>query len=358
MSKQNDEMIDLPGLGPAIRVETDTFLALKNTGRIIDVRSPGEYEHGHIPGAINAPLFDDEGRAEVGTLYKKRGKKAAITRGFELVAPRLEELRQTILRNAKGKAIRIHCWRGGMRSESVAWLAQRSGLTVYLLKNGYKAYRHSVLEAVNQELRLRVISGLTGAGKTDALLELEALGQQVIDLEGLANHKGSAFGALGQEKQPTTEQFENNLHEKLGTLNLRKGIYIEDESKSIGRVFLPEALHLQMAKAPTIILDTPYEARVERLVKDYTDFPKEEIIESIERLTKRLGGQRVKECREAVLKGDFQAAVREVLGYYDKQYDYLIATKHPNAPRLELKSLTPSAIAEQLITQDWEALLC
>ncbi len=341
------------GMGELIGVSPYTFLRLQRTGRIIDVRSPGEFARGHIPGAVNVPLFDDEQRAEVGTLYKQRGRRVALTRGFELIGERMEDIRQALIRNSRGHAVRIHCWRGGMRSESVAWLAQRSGLNVYLLRGGYKAYRHHVLEGNAQPLPLRIVGGLTGAGKTDILQALEQLGEQVVDLEGLANHKGSAFGALGQEKQPSTEMFENLLFERLEQLDLARPIYMEDESRSIGRIFLPEQLHAHMAAAPTVVVDTPRTARVERLVRDYTCFPPEEIVAAIEKLSKRLGSQRVRQCCDMVRTGDMQAAVSDILTYYDKQYSYLIETKHPHAPWLEAEGLSVEDIAQKLTEQEW-----
>ncbi len=341
------------GMGELIGVSPYTFLRLQRTGRIVDVRSPGEFARGHIPGAVNVPLFDDEQRAEVGTLYKQRGRRVALTRGFELIGERMEDIRQALLRGSRGRALRIHCWRGGMRSESVAWLAQRSGLSVYLLRGGYKAYRQHVLEGNAQPRPIRIVGGLTGAGKTDILHALERLGEQVVDLEGLAHHKGSAFGAMGQEKQPSTEMFENLLFERLEQLDPHRPVYLEDESRSIGRVFLPEALHARMAAAPTIVVDTPRGARVERLVRDYTGFPPEEIVAAIEKLSKRLGGQRVAQCCELVRSGDMEAAVSDILAYYDRQYRYLIETKHPHAPWMEVEGLDVDQIARRLLAQDW-----
>ena len=193
----------------------EEFLDKAQTLPIIDVRSPGEYQHAHIPGAISIPLFDNDERAQVGTKYKNAGKDSAVLLGLSLVGPKLADfVKQSKKLNPQGKEVLVHCWRGGMRSSSFAWLLDTAGLTASTLVGGYKAYRNTVLSAFSEPHNLIILGGKTGSGKTDILKELARQGEQIIDLEGLANHKGSTYGAIGQAPQPATEQFENLVHQQ------------------------------------------------------------------------------------------------------------------------------------------------
>ena len=194
-------------------IEASEFLEKAETIPVLDLRSPGEYEDGHITGAINMPLFDDDERAKVGTKYKQVSKEEAMLLGLDIVGPKMSDMVRKAMSLAVNGEICLYCWRGGMRSGSVAWLLSTAGLKVTRLVKGYKAYRHHIREAFSQDVNLIVIGGMTGSGKTDILLEMLEQGHQVLDLEGYANHKGSAFGMLGQEKQPSSEQFENDTYE-------------------------------------------------------------------------------------------------------------------------------------------------
>ena len=173
---------------------------LLSGGTLLDVRTPAEFRQGHIPAAANLPLFSDAERAEVGTLYKQQGRQAAVRRGLALVGPRMEAMATDLVawsERSAGKPLRLHCWRGGMRSASVAWLAQQLELPVLLLEGGYKSYRRWVLELFERSWPLRLLGGRTGSGNTDLLLALQELGAAVVDLEWLAHHRGSSFGGLG-----------------------------------------------------------------------------------------------------------------------------------------------------------------
>ena len=332
-----------------LRVSPEAFLNLQEAGSIVDVRSPSEYIHAHIPGAINVPLFSDAVRAEIGTLYTKVGREQAIARGFKDLNGRLESLRNTLLSQAASGAVRIHCWRGGMRSESVAWLVERSGYVPYLLEGGYKNYRHSVLSQFAQPYELLVLSGMTGAGKAEVLLELQKLGEQVIDLEGLAHHKGSAFGWLGEEPQPSTEQFENELAYQLRALSPKRRLWLEDESKNIGKVLIPTGLYKQMSCAPRIVLETEPQARLERLLRVYTHYAPEELVACVEKIRKRLGGDKANECIQLILTGALAPAIELVLAYYDKQYRYGITSKNTEYQIIRPESSVPREIALQLL---------
>ena len=296
---------------------------------LIDVRSPGEFKQGHIPNAINLPLFTDAERAVIGTLYKQNGHDAAVLEGLRIVGPKMAPLVEEATRIAPDKKLRVHCWRGGMRSNSVAWLFRQAGFKVEVLAGGYKNYRQQVLSSLAKPLPLVVLSGSTGSGKTYILHELKILGEQVIDLEGLAHHKGSAFGALGQGQQPSIEQFENNLCVEIGQFDLNKPIWIEDEARKIGSVFIQDHLWNQMKQAPLFNLDIPISERLDFLVKEYGHFEKEALGASILKIQKRLGGQHVKACFEALELGNLHFVAEVTLRYYDQTYAFGQSKRDP-----------------------------
>ncbi len=334
---------------PVVRVSVATFLNLRNAGNIIDVRSPKEFAHAHIPEAVNLPLFSDAVRAEIGTLYTRVGRDAAITRGFEDLSGRLENYRKALLENTKEGILRIHCWRGGMRSECVAWLAERSGCTVYLLEGGYKSFRNYVLQTFEEQRNIVILAGMTGAGKTEVLQAMLSMGVYMVDLEGLAHHKGSAFGTIGETPQPSTEQFENELALNLRAIPSQEPLWLEDESKNIGKVLIPIPLFNQMLRAPRIQLETDEEKRLDRLYRIYTHCLPEELIECVEKIRKRLGTEKANECIEFIRNGELRSAISCVLSYYDKQYRHGLAT-HPT-PLLTIipKTTDVHAIARQIL---------
>ena len=288
---------------------------------IIDVRSPGEFARGHIPGAVNMPLFDDEERAMVGTLYKQAGRDAAVLEGLRIVGPKLSSIVERATELAPDRRIAVHCWRGGERSGSMAWLLDKAGFQeVFTLKGGYKAFRNHVLASFTKSFDLLVLGGYTGTGKTETLQHLKALGEQVIDLEALAHHKGSSFGALGEAPQPTSEHFENLIWAELMRVSPDKPLWVEDESLMVGRAKIPEAFFAQLRDAPLLFAEMPIEERSDRLVVDYGRFPKQMLAEATKRIEKRLGPQHCKAALEALEAGDLYQVARITLGYYDKAY--------------------------------------
>ena len=287
---------------------------------IIDVRSPIEFAQGHIPGAVNVPLFDDDQRAEIGTLYRKAGRQEAILRALELTGPRMRSISESVLELNRSGVIHVHCWRGGMRSRSVAWLLEQVDLDVVVLNGGYKSFRRHVLESFKLPLPLVVLSGLTGAGKTKQLQLLAAEGQQVVDLEALANHRGSAFGNIGLAPQPTVEHFENQLFAELHQLDLSKPIWVEDESRHIGTAQLPHHFFEQLRNAPALFMEVDRPHRRAMIDDEYGNLPQDELIASIRRVTKRMGGQNVKAAVEAIESNRMPDAIDLLLDYYDKLY--------------------------------------
>ncbi|CRF33002.1 sulfurtransferase [Brachyspira suanatina] len=308
-------------------IDIEEFLKLANYDElpIIDVRSPIEYNHAHIPNAHNVYLFNDEERKDVGTIYKQIGRKEAILKGLEYVSVRMTDILKSIDEiankyNSTNKIL-MHCFRGGMRSESTAWLCSSYGYNVYMLKGGYKRYRNYVLDSFERDYKIYLLTGRTGSGKTLILNKLKSIGYNVIDLEKIAKHKGSAFGWINEGEQPSQEQFENNLSYELLKYDINSTLWFEDESLLIGRRAIPKSLFNKMREAQKIIyLDIPKECRAEYIVNTYGKYNINDLKESILKIKKRLGGERLKESLELLDNGNIYECVLNMLYYYDKAY--------------------------------------
>lgn len=330
--------------------EIEKFLELGKQYTMFDVRTPAEFEKGHIPGAINLPLFTNEERVVVGKLYKQVGRQPAILKGLEIVGPKLKEIIKNVSKTTTENTILVHCWRGGMRSGSVSWLLEMYGFKVYTLKKGYKAYRNFVLQQFEKKLKLTVLGGYTGTKKTEILQKLKNKGEQVIDLEKLAHHKGSSFGAIGEDLPPTQEQFENNLAGEIVQINVDKNCWIEDESRTIGKMKIADKLWDQMRNTNVAFLDVPFDKRVENLLEQYGKYNREELIAATERITKRLGGQHAKRAVEAIREGDLKTACEINLAYYDKAYLFgLSARDKKMVDTIKVTEFVPGILAEQLL---------
>ena len=333
----------IPGMK---KLKADEFVAKMKGQVVLDIRTPAEFAEGHLPEAVSFPLFSDEERVKVGTLYKQQGKETAVLKGLELVGPKLKKF---VLQARKLKgALYLYCWRGGMRSSSMAWLLETAGREVYLLEGGYKAYRTYGRELISNGLKLIMLSGPTGSGKTEILHQLELLGHQVLDLEGLANHRGSSFGGIGQPSQPSTEQFTNLIFEKTMEFDLSQPIWVEGESQAIGRVSILNELFSQMNCCQTIRIDPPQEERIVRLLRDYAGFPAEELQRSIENISKRLGGKDTQDTLEALKAGDYRKVTEITLAYYDKGYDFSMARRNTKMIKFVPKSYAPELLAPEL----------
>lgn len=308
-------------------ITLEEFFELRATIPIADVRSEGEFSSGHIPGSISIPVLNNEERKAVGTDYKKKGKEIAIETGHSLVASRLPAMLEQAKLSAVNNELLVYCWRGGLRSEKFCDFAANAGIKTYRLKGGYKAYRQQALQTFAKPFPLIVVGGKTGSGKTEILEQLKAHGEQVIDLEFLANHKGSAFGGLMRGKQPSTEQFQNHLYETLMLTDSNRRLWIEDESMSIGRVFIPESFWQQKASAPVIQIEMKTSDRIERLVREYSPADRSEFLQSMEKITERLGGQNFNAAKELLMKGDWHGTIKILLNYYDKTYLYALDKK-------------------------------
>jgi tRNA 2-selenouridine synthase len=304
------------------------FLKRQQKHPVIDVRTPAEYSKGHIPGAYNIPLFDEAERAEVGLIYKQQNREEAILRGLDFVGPKMRSLIEAVKEIVPTGEILIYCWRGGMRSQSVSWLLNLYGYQTYTLIGGYKAFRREVLACLEQAKNILILGGKTGSGKTDILLALGQLGQDVIDLEGLARHKGSAFGAIGQAPQPSQQTFENELSRQWRHISSESQVWLEDESQRIGKIVLPKTFWDRMQTAQTVYLEVPLALRVDRLVAEYGTYPHQNLEMAIHAIEKRLGPQHAKQALDSLHHGDLEACCHILLTqYYDKAYLYGLARK-------------------------------
>lgn len=317
---------------------------------LIDVRSPGEFARGHIPGVHSLPLFSDAERASVGTLYKQQGRDTAVLEGLRIVGPKMASLVEAARTLAPDGDIGVHCWRGGERSASVAWLLEKAGFNrVFTLEHGYKAFRNHVLAAFPIPWNLLILGGYTGTGKTELLGRLRELGEQVIDLERIANHKGSAYGGIGEGAQPTTEHFENLLWHQLVQFNPERPVWVEDESQLIGRAKVPDAFFAQMRSASVCFVDMPREERAARLVADYGALPKQALAEATTRIQRRLGPQHTKAALEALEAGHLHQMAMITLNYYDKTYARGLALRDPHRTRfIEAGRTDRATLAQRL----------
>lgn len=322
---------------------------LQAPGVILDVRSPGEYEQGYIPGAVSFPLFTNEERAKVGTCYKQQGRDQAVELGFEIAGPKCANFVKQAKSLAPDRRVRVHCWRGGMRSGAIGWILEMAGLEVSVLAGGYKAFRNWVLAQFQVPRSILILGGMTGMGKTDILAALADRGAQVLNLENLANHRGSSYGNLGLPEQPSTEQFENLIAVQWVNFDPAQPVWIEAESKRIGVCRIPDALFQQMDRSPVIEVTRPRSERLQSLVNVYGLSDRQDLIDATERIRKRLGGQRTQAAVKLIQENQLPAACDIILDYYDKTYTYDLHRRHVSIHSLDITGLTPEASADRLL---------
>ena len=321
---------------------------------IIDVRSPAEYAEDHLPGSINCPVLDDAQRIEVGTLYKQHSPFTAKKIGAAYVAENIaRHLRESFQDRPKNWRPLIVCWRGGQRSESMTLIFRRVGWDAQQLEGGYKNYRKQVVDALSElprQLKLSVVCGATGSGKSRVLHALAERGAQVLDLEALACHKGSVLGVLPDSAQPSQKMFESLLLEAIQRFDLSRTVYVEAESRKIGQIHLPNALLETMRASPCLSIEAAFPARVDFLLRDYAYF-----LQAPDWLNSRLDVLRQLQSRETIErwqnyanKGEWRVLVSELLElHYDPLYR---RSQHHNfaglaTPRkLATEDLSPAGI--------------
>lgn len=300
---------------------------------LVDVRSEGEYAEATIPGAVNIPLLDNVQRALVGIAYREKGPQFARRLGLELVAPQLPRFAESCARLAAGRPVVLFCWRGGLRSRFTAGLLDTMGLQVFRISGGYKAYRRYVNEFLNRDflpLKAVVLHGLTGVGKTRLLCDLAEKGVPVLDLEGLAAHRGSVYGKIGMPPSPSQKMFESLIVQALREAGRRGVFVVECESRRLGRLLVPPVVLKTMQQGYRVLLYDTLENRVRRIREDYTAGAGNNVAElqrATAALEKYLGRRRVGGLNEALARGEFEQVFSFLLtAYYDPLYDY------PNGP--------------------------
>lgn len=292
----------------------------------IDVRSPEEYKQATIEGAVNIPLFSDEERKEIGTVYTQESIEKAKRMGIQVVSKKLPQIYDEAMELWKqGKKLVFFCARGGMRSGSIVMLFNSLGINVIKLKGGYKGYRKVVTEELiklNEEVQYIVLHGNTGVGKTEILKMLEQDGHDVLDLEEAANHRGSLLGNVGLGNQVTQKAFESTLYHKLKSFK-SKYVLVEAESRRIGKVFVPDFIHNKMKEGKHIFVDADIEFRANIIVDEYTkeENSNEEINKSLDKLSKYISNSKIDEYKNMVLEGKYTEVAKELMiKYYDPMY--------------------------------------
>lgn len=340
------------------RISVDEMLQIQCDSIILDVRSPQEYNQAHIPNAISVPLFTDDERKIVGTTYKQQSRENAIKIGLDFFGPKMKEIvciAEEIVKKNSTKKIIVHCWRGGMRSNAIAWLLDIYGFNIFVLEGGYKKFRNWVLHQLAIPYKLKILGGFTGSGKTEILHELQTLNENIIDLEKLAIHKGSAFGSLGLPQQCSAEHFENKLALQLNKIlqsaNKEKIIWVESESQRIGNINIIHTFYQQMVNAPYVFLDIPFDERLQFIVANYGSFDKRDLLNAIDRIKKRLGGLETKNAVEFLINNNISSCFNILLSYYDKYYLKSSSSYQKNKTIIQLPNTNAKANSAIILQQ-------
>ncbi len=328
---------------------------------IIDVRSPCEFEEERIPEAINFPLLSNDERAQIGWLYKSEGELYARRYALKFIAPKIPSIVDQIAEMREhGRTVVIHCWRGGLRSEAVASVLSIAGIPCLRLTGGYKAWRGIIVEDLtrdNYPIEPIVLYGDTGCGKTDILEELERRGAQVLDLELLANHRGSIFGGIGKNEQPSQKNFEAALWNKLKHFDKNKPVFLEAESRKIGKIALPNTILARIRNGRAVLVEGSLQKRVERILSTYwkkdcqnsdAAVSLDEAFQLLEIIKSQVGKKRCEEIRALATEGRFAELVEILLvEYYDPLYKE--STKHKQNFLRTVSGDDPAASAEEVL---------
>lgn len=317
-------MVEKIDIGEALKLKDVVF---------IDVRSPKEYKEDHVLNAINMPILTDEEREETGYIYKQVSHEQAKEMGLSYASYKLvdmyKEIRKIVV---EGKKPVFYCFRGGMRSNSVANVMSTMGMKVYLINGGYKSYRKHVInyfEEFSDKHKFIVVHGHTGVGKTKILKQLEKENQNVIDLEAFAKNMGSAFGGIAYNEEIVNQKrFESLIFEKLMSFDERE-IFVESESKRIGRVLVPENMFDRMENGRHVLVETTMKNRVNNIMEDYIDEEdhqrNEKLCRAVGFIKKKLGNEKYNQIIDYINTKRYEEAVEELMiNYYDPLYQYSI----------------------------------
>ncbi len=333
---------------------TANLSQLDQFDEIIDVRTPAEFAEDHIPGAVNCPVLSNEERITVGTLYQQVSPFEARKLGAALIAKNIAHHLETRFHDyPKSWRPLVYCWRGGQRSGAMSIILAQVGWAAHKLEGGYKTYRRYVLEQLEtlpSRYTFRVVCGPTGSGKSRLLAALAQVGQQVLDLEGLAQHRGSVLGNLPQQPQPSQKWFDSLLLQALRGFDPSRPVYVEAESKKIGSIALPSSLFDAMHASPCLLLEVPLEIRVAGLLEDYRYYVEhpETFIEHLKPLHKFHGAKQLEHWSAMIRAGDFPAMVAELLTlHYDPSYAKAITGHYAQLDKAQHVHLT-SLSAETL----------
>ena len=325
----------------------------KEYTEVIDVRSPSEFSEDHIPGAVNLPVLDDQERAEVGTLYKQVSPFIARKRGAALVSANISQHLSTYLADKpKDFFPAIYCWRGGQRSNSMATVLSQVGWRTGVLAGGYKAYRAHVrerLEAIGGQFQFNVLCGLTGTAKTSILRDLHKSYSQVLDLEKLANHRGSLLGREVDSPQPSQKGFESALLMALERLDISQPVWVEAESNKIGQIFIPSQVWEKLKQGRCLEIKASVDSRVQYLSERYPQFSEDlpALTQLLQKLRSRYGQAQLDEWQSLIDQGDVAAVVRSLLEiHYDPAYRRSMKQQYLNqVQKIELPDLSSKSIA-------------
>ena len=328
-------------------VDTINFLESKKylDSIWIDVRCPREYARGHFTQAINIPLFSDIEYQKLGETYKRGSKELANKLGYEYALDSKSKILENIKRTRSNNFI-IYCARGGMRSSGFQTILNEGDFKSFKLDRGYKSIREQTLNSFKIKREVIIVAGSTGTGKTTILNRMKDEGHNIIDLEKLANHRGSAFGDLGISDEATQQQFENDLSSCWLQSEPNKPLFIESESRRIGKVLIPEDIWDQMKQGLYLKIDMQIERRVENLIKDYGEYSNEDLEIRIQKISKKLGGQNVKEAIRLLEDHNLHELCKFLL---EKYYDRMYAVAYENRKSKKERILVSDETNEQII---------
>ncbi len=351
----------------SLSISLQDALSLRDKGALlVDARSPAEFAEATIPGAVNVPLLDDEERRQVGTLYKQEGKSAARQLGVKLVSGKIPGFVDQVMaaKSPGSPPVVVFCWRGGMRSRAMAQFLDLAGLPARQLQGGHKVFRKHVLDyfATGDWGRMIVLRGLTGVGKTALLHRLQEAGRPILDLEGFANHRGSAFGNLGLAEQPSQKMFESLLWDQLRHLGVQDYVVTEGESRHIGRLVQPPRLYESLQREVSIWINAPLELRVDNILADYPvgSELKEAFLGPLRALKERLGKETIAELEGLLEAGRWQDLVRELMvRYYDPLYRHTlperrieVEIRNPDGDLRALQEAIQKILARDVVEQE------